>query len=108
MTKFDGEICISSLADKASDGLKYNNLCPAYKAIKHLAGSHKQPSDIPITKPDCSPCSSTDEVLDGWKTHYENVLNHTHADDCPELCDLASHIAADPEMNTDPSSLREL
>ncbi|CAM2097561.1 unnamed protein product [Caretta caretta] len=96
---------INSLADEAEDRLKYNNLHPAYRAITCLAGSHKQPSNILIMKPDGSPSSLTDEVLDRWKTHYKGMLNHRPADECLALRDLANCTAADPGTNTDPLSL---
>lgn len=90
------------------DGLKYNNLHPAYRAITHLAGSHKHPFNIHIKKPDGSHCSLLDEVLNRWKTHYESVLNHAPADDWTELCDLANCLTADPGISTDPLSFEEV
>lgn len=107
MAKFDCEIYVSSLADKA-DSLKNNNLHPAYSAIMHLAGSHKQSSIIHLMKPDSSACSLTDEVLDRWKTHYESTLTHSPVNDCLELCDLVNHRVADPGVNTNPLSFEEL
>lgn len=99
------EIYINTLVDELEDGRQHNILCLACKAIMHLAGSHKQPSNIPITKRDISPCPSADEVLDQWKTYCESLLNHTPAERCAELCDLASYISADP--GTDLPSLKE-
>jgi len=38
MAKADHEAFLSRLADEAQEGLKNNNLCPAYRSIKLLSG----------------------------------------------------------------------
>ncbi|CAM2095833.1 unnamed protein product [Caretta caretta] len=70
MAKCDCEIYINSLVDEAEDSLKHNNLNPA---LTDLAGSHKQPTSIPIMRPEGSPCSSIDMVPDRSKIHYESM-----------------------------------
>lgn len=44
-----------------------------------------------------------DKVLDRGKTHYESVLTHVPAHNCPELCDQTNSMATDWGQ-TDPLS----
>jgi len=40
---------------------------------------------VPISKNDGAPCTSVDEVLERWSEHYQQILNHAPATQCPEL-----------------------
>jgi Reverse transcriptase (RNA-dependent DNA polymerase) len=106
--KLDREVYYNKLADDAQAGLTQNNLRPAYRAIKCLAGKNKCPELPPVLKSDGSPCSSTEEIQNRWKEHFEAALNFPPADPCSKLVDLASNASEDPDISTDPPSLEEV
>ena len=85
--KADLEALYSTLADEAEAGLQRNDLRPAYRAIKQMRGGCGcvEGSIVPISKNDGAPCTSVDEVLEHWSEHYQQILNHAPATQCPEL-----------------------
>jgi len=63
----------------------------------------------PITKKDGSPCNTTQEILDRWSEHYEELLNHAPAPACHDLYTASSAAAQpDPDVPDDAPSLEDV
>ena len=65
-------------------------------------------STVPIGKNDGSPCISADEVLEHWNEHYQQMLNHAPATQCPELDDAAANVANADNVREDAPTLKEV
>ena len=83
--KADREVFYNRLADEAEEGLRYNNLRPAFRAIKRLAGKKVDSAPAPVKKSDGSRCSSRNGVLCRWQEYFKVALNFPPADSCPDL-----------------------
>jgi len=59
----DREAFLSRLADEAQEGLKNNNLRPAYRSMKLLSGKGGPSAPAPVERLDGSACSSSLEIL---------------------------------------------
>src|SRR5271163_4663256 len=108
MAKADREAFINRLADEAEEGLRHNNLRPAYRSIKLLAGRGGSLEPAPVQKLDGSACDSPTEILNRWKEHYQSVLNFQPAVASPEIANLAAITPPDPTVSSDPPSLDEV
>ena len=108
--KADLETHYSALADEVEIGLQRNDLRPAYRAIKQMRGGCERvdASTVPITKDDGTPCISVDEVLERWNEHYQQMLNHAPATQCPELDDAAAKAAPADDVREDAPTLEEV
>ena len=63
---------------------------------------------MPISKNDGAPCISVDEVLERWNEHYQQMLNHAPATQCPELDNAAANAAPADDVREDAPTLEEV
>ena len=68
--KRDREVHFNKLADEAQEGLCHNNLYPAYRAIRQLAGKSSSLPPLVVHKIDGSSCDSTEYILRRWQEHF--------------------------------------
>jgi len=108
MAKADHEAFLNRLAHEAQEGLRNNNLHPAYRSIKLLSGKEGPSAPAPVERLDGSACSSSTEILQRWQEHYQSVLNFPLATACPDLVALAGSSLPDPTVCTDPPTLTEV
>jgi len=76
-----------------------------FLAIRTVSGKTTSAVTAPIAKLDGSACSTTDEVLDRWREHYESALNHPAGSVCHELNDYAAAAQEDANVCTDEPTL---
>ena len=108
--KADLEAHYSTLADEAETGLQRNDLRPAYRAIKQVRDGCEcvKGSTVPISKNYEAPCIFVDEVLERWSEHYQQILNHAPATQCPELDVSAVNAVSADDICEDASTLEEV
>jgi len=108
--KADLEAHYNILADEAETGLQRNDLRPAYRAIKQMRGGCEcvEGSTVPISKNDGAPCTSVDEVLERWSEHYQQILNHAPATQCPELDISAVNTVSADDVRENAPTLEEV
>jgi len=108
--KADLEAHYRTSADEAETGLQRNDLRPAYRAIKQMRGGCKcvEESTVPISKNDRAPCTSVDKLLKRWSEHYQQILKHAFATQCPELDASAANDVPADDVREDALTLEEV
>lgn len=83
--KQDREEYLQSLVAVAEQGLQENNLRTTYSVIRQIRGLGNNKAPVPVTKSDGTPCSGQSEILQRWREHFMNALNHPPATPCNDL-----------------------
>ena len=101
------KVYFNNLADEPQEGLRHNNLCKAYRAIRQLAGKSSSPSPLVVHKIDGLNCNSTEDVLRRWQVHYDSALNFPPTVDYASLSMQSSKCGEDTAIQTDPPTLEK-
>jgi hypothetical protein len=108
-SKIDLENFHSAIAQEAEEGFQRNNLRPAYKAIKRLRGGQQGGrTNAQIAKLDGSLCTTSDEIAEKWKEHYQVALYYPMAAHSKELESFLSAASPDPGISLDAPTLTEV
>ena len=63
---------------------------------------------MPINTNDGTHCTSVDEVLERCNEHYQQMLTHAPATQCPDLDDAAANAAPAVDVREDAPTLEEV
>ena len=101
--KSDREAFFNKLADEAEVGLKQNNLRPAYRAIKSLAGrkGNSAPAPVEETRRVGMLCLPMKSSPDGRQEHFESALK-LPSSSLAQRADLAAAAPSSPLVDTNP------
>ena len=69
--------------------------------------AHSCPN-VPVHRSDGQPCSSADEELECWHSHYDNALNHAAASPYPDLDSDAANVTPDTGIPDDSPTMGEV
>jgi len=105
MARRDREAFLNKAASDAEEAASKGKMGDVFLAIRTVSGKTTSAVTAPIVKLDGSACSTTDEVLDRWREHYESALNHPAGSVCHELNDYAAAAQEDANVCTDEPTL---
>ena len=92
------------LAFKAEETAKSNDMRTLYKTTKSMKGSHGNNHDIAVKAKDGKTIKNERERTDGWREHFEAILNRPIPQENPEICESEE----DLDISTEPPTVKEV
>ena len=90
-----------------------SSICPGLKSefsfyFFFFTGNDLSSLQIPVNRSDGSKCSGVEEILERWREHYDQTLNHPSGTVCSELNAASSAATPDIDICTDEPTLDEV
>ena len=76
--------------------------------MRIITGNDLSGLRTPVNRSDGSKCSGVEEILERWREHYDQTLNHPSGTVCPELDAASSVVTPDIDICTDEPTLDEV
>jgi len=76
--------------------------------MRIITGNDLSGLRTPVNRSDGSKCSGVEEILERWREHYDQTLNHPSGTVCPELDAASSVVTPDIDICTDEPTLDQV
>ena len=85
MARHDKDVFLNEVASEAEMDARRGKIGSVFLAVRIIIGNDLSSPQTPVNRSDGSKCSGVEEILQRWREHYDQTLNHSSGTVCPEL-----------------------
>jgi len=108
MDRHDKDVFLNDVASEAEMDARRGKIGSVFRAVRIITGNDLSSLQIPTKRSEGSKCSEVEEILERWREHYDETLNHPSGAVCPELNAASSVVTPDIDICTDEPTLDEV